>query len=206
MTGASERRAKLVRMLIPMPVLRRIAAGEVDVAFRRWTKPSAKAGGTLRTAMGVVAIDRITALDDLCDVTEADARRSGAETAGDVREELAKREGTIYRIELHLDGDDPRVALRQHADLDDAEVDTIVRKLTRLDQASSSGPWTRATLQLISEHPERRAGDLAAMVRRDMAPFKLDVRKLKNLGLTESLLVGYRISPRGETILRRLTR
>lgn len=30
----------------------------------------------------------------------------------------------------------------------------------------------------------------------------LDVRKLKNLGLTYSLDVGYRLAPRGETYLR----
>ena len=32
--------------------------------------------------------------------------------------------------------------------------------------------------------------------------FKLDVRKLKELGLTESLPVGYRLSPRGHAVLR----
>ena len=31
-----------------------------------------------------------------------------------------------------------------------------------------------------------------------MLPFKRNVRKLKELGLTESLEVGYRLSPRGE--------
>jgi hypothetical protein len=32
--------------------------------------------------------------------------------------------------------------------------------------------------------------------------FKLNVRKLKELGLTESLEVGYRLSPLGEAFLR----
>jgi hypothetical protein len=31
--------------------------------------------------------------------------------------------------------------------------------------------------------------------------FKTNVRKLKNLGLTESLDVGYRLSPRGQRVL-----
>jgi hypothetical protein len=35
-------------------------------------------------------------------------------------------------------------------------------------------------------------------------PFKLDVRKLKELGLTESLKIGYRLSPRGIAVLERL--
>lgn len=36
--------------------------------------------------------------------------------------------------------------------------------------------------------------------------FKLNVRKLKNLGLTESLETGYRISPRGRALLKRAKR
>ena len=41
------------------------------------------------------------------------------------------------------------------------------------------------------------------MVGRETAPFKLDVRKLKNLGLTLSLDVGYRLSPRGQVYRER---
>ena len=40
------------------------------------------------------------------------------------------------------------------------------------------------------------------MFGRERAPFKLDVRKLKNLGLTLSFEIGYRVSPRGEAYLR----
>jgi hypothetical protein len=50
-----------------------------------------------------------------------------------------------------------------------------------------------------------RAGDLAADFGRDLQPFKTDVRKLKNLGLTISLEVGYELSPRGRAYLRRRT-
>jgi predicted transcriptional regulator len=38
----------------------------------------------------------------------------------------------------------------------------------------------------------------------DKVRFKANVRKLKALGLTESLEVGYRLSPRGEAVLRKL--
>ena len=58
----------------------------------------------------------------------------------------------------------------------------------------ASGPWTASTLRLVADNPEVRAADLAESVGRDRDSFKTDVRKLKNLGLTESLLVGYRIS------------
>jgi predicted transcriptional regulator len=67
-------------------------------------------------------------------------------------------------------------------------------------------PWTRSTLELIEARPEVRAGDLAEQVGREMHPFKLDVRKLKNLGLTVSLGTGYRLSPRGEAYLDAIRR
>ena len=49
--------------------------------------------------------------------------------------------------------------------------------------------------------PAIRAGDLADEVGRERLPFKADVRKLKNLGLTISLGVGYELSPRGQAYL-----
>jgi hypothetical protein len=48
-----------------------------------------------------------------------------------------------------------------------------------------------------------RAEDLAHSVGREKMPFKLDVRKLKELGLTESLTTGYRLSPRGWSVLEK---
>jgi hypothetical protein len=55
-------------------------------------------------------------------------------------------------------------------------------------------------LKLIADRPEVRAPDLAASLGLETLVFKRDVRKLKALGLTESLTVGYRISPRGQRV------
>jgi DNA-binding IclR family transcriptional regulator len=63
------------------------------------------------------------------------------------------------------------------------------------------GPWTYAVLRAIAEHPGLRAADLAETFGRERLAFKRDVRKLKELGLTESLEIGYRISPRGQAVL-----
>jgi hypothetical protein len=70
-----------------------------------------------------------------------------------------------------------------------------------MDARAQHGAWTRETLRLIDEHPGRRAGDLADMVGRERLYFKADVRKLKALGLTISLDVGYKLSPRGAAFL-----
>jgi hypothetical protein len=80
-------------------------------------------------------------------------------------------------------------------------VSTSRTPLDRLDRASRHGPWTDQTLQLIADRPATRAPDLAESVGRETQPFKLDVRKLKNLGLTISLNPGYRLSPRGRAYL-----
>jgi len=190
-------------MLIPIRTLDEIAAGRIDLAFRRWAKPAVKAGGTQRTAIGVVRFDAVDPVE-LADVTDADARRAGFVDHAALAAELARhRDGQLYRIRLHREGDDPRVALREDDALGDDAVAAITTRLDRLDRASSHGAWTRPTLALIRANPAVRAPDLAASVGRETQPFKLDVRKLKNLGLTISLRVGYELSPRGRAYLDR---
>ena len=183
-------------MLFRLDELRRIREGELTLAFRRWRRPTVKAGGTLRTKVGVLAIDSVEPIDE-GDVTDEDARRAGAPD----RETLLARlrpEGRLHRIEFRLAGPDPRVALRGRSDISPAERAEIDERLSRLDAASRHGPWTAAVLRLIAERPATRAPDLAASLGRQTAPFKADVRKLKELGLTESLETGYRLSPRGQ--------
>jgi len=178
---------------------RRIAAGEVTVAFRRWRRPSVRAGGTLRTAIGVLAIDAVDPIEP-GEVTDEDARRAGHPDRASVLAAVGS-EGTLYRVAFHLAGPDPRIALREDAALSDADRAAIAARLARLDHASTHGPWTEATLRAIAAAPATRAADLAEAFGRERLAFKADVRKLKALGLTESLEVGYRLSARGRAYL-----
>ena len=63
-------------MLLKAGLLEQIKAGEVDLIFRRWSRPTVKAGGTLKTKVGLLAIK---AIDDMApeDVTAAEAQRAG---------------------------------------------------------------------------------------------------------------------------------
>jgi hypothetical protein len=180
-----------------------LASGGITVAFRRWRRPSVRAGGTLITPAGVLGIDAVEAIGET-DITERDARSAGFPSRAEVLAELGAVEGTLYRIRFHRAGDDPRIALRRQARLGDAQIADVGERLARLDAASPRGPWTRQVLALIAARPAVRAGDLAATLGRDTKTFKLDVRKLKALGLTESLEIGYRLSPRGRAVLERL--
>jgi acyl dehydratase len=182
-------------VLFRQDVLRRIAEGEVTLAFRRWRRPTVKAGGTLRTRIGVLAIESVELVDER-EVTDADARRAGAEDREALLAGLPGN-GALHRIEFRLAGPDPRVALRERREISPAERAEIDARLARLDGASRHGPWTARVLRLIAERPGTRAPDLAASLGRETLRFKADVRKLKELGLTESLPVGYRLSPRG---------
>jgi hypothetical protein len=201
-------------MLFKKHVLDGIASGDIDLAFRRWRRPTVRAGTQLRTPIGVVQIDAMEPVDP-AQITDADARRAGFGSRDALLASLDAGTGdtgtghtggpaadrAVFRIELHHAGRDPREELRQQAELTPDEVSSIDARLHRLDKASRHGPWTLATLELIADRPAIRAADLAAESRRPKDAFKADVRKLKELGLTESLGVGYRLSPRGRAYL-----
>ena len=180
-----------------------LADGTVTLTFRRWRRPQARPGGRYRTPVGVLAVDAVDLVDPT-DIGEQDARRAGFPSRTALLAELDRHgDGPAYRVAFHFAGPDPREALRRADRLGDDEWARLQARLARLDRASPHGAWTLAVLRLIAERPGVRAGDLAAAIGRERASFKLDVRKLKELGLTESLEVGYRLSPRGRALLDR---
>jgi hypothetical protein len=193
-------------MLLPPKVAHGVADGTVTLAFRRWHKQDVAVGSEFRTVSGVVRVDEVAVVDPDA-ITDDEAVAAGWPDADRLRRQLDKvADGETYRVTLSWAGPDPRVALRESADLTDEDVAAIDAKLERLDRASSHGPWTMATLDIIRRRPHTRAPDLAAEMGRERDPFKIDVRKLKNLGLTRSFDVGYEVSPRGTAYLQRTTR
>lgn len=190
-------------MRFPPKTLAAVADGRIDLAFRRWERPRAREGGSQRTPIGVIGFESVNAVSRE-QVSEEEARRAGFATRDELLSFLDHRtEGDIYRVQLRLAGPDPRIALRETIP-DQNEAAEIIQRLSRLDRLSTHGPWTRAVLEAIRDQPGQRAGDLAAEMGRPRLPFKMDVRKLKELGLTESLAIGYRLSPRGEALLQRI--
>jgi hypothetical protein len=189
-------------VLFRAATLPRIADGSITLAFRRQRRPTVRAGGTLTTPVGVLAIDdvRIVTEDEISD---DDARRAGYAARDELVVELGppSDDRQLYRVELHVAGPDPRVAERARDDLSRDDVAKLSARLARLDRSSTHGPWTAEVLALIAKRPAVRAGDLADALGRERLAFKTDVRKLKALGLTESLDVGYRLSPRGRAWL-----
>ena len=118
-----------------------------------------------------------------------------------LKQALATRtDRPVFRVGLTYGGRDPREVLRETLP-EPAEITEILARLDRLDAASPIGPWTRSTLRIIDTNPEVRAPELAEQLGRPTVEFKKDVRKLKERGLTESLAIGYRLSPRGEVVL-----
>ena len=186
-------------MLFRQDVLKGISEGHVTLAFRRWRRAPPAAGATLRTPVGVLCLDRVTVVDE-GDITPDDLRRTGM-PVDELRASL-RGEGTLLRIELRLVGDDPRIALRERLP-NQAELATIIARLLRIDAASGL-PWTARYLRLIADRPGIVSRALATHIDADLPAFKRRVRQLKELGLTESLEVGYRVSPRGLAVLERL--
>ncbi|MCF6376824.1 hypothetical protein L2K70_04335 [Nocardioides KLBMP 9356] len=187
-------------MMIRPAELAAIRAGTIDLAFRRWARPRVVVGTRMRTGVGLIEVTSVEEVS-VSRLKAEDARRAGAPSLAALKEALAARSSDpAWRIGLAYAGPDPREALRS-AVPDADEIASILARLDRLDASSSYGAWTRETLDLIDLNPAVRAPDLAAQVGRETQDFKKDVRKLKELGLTESLAIGYLLSPRGEAVV-----
>lgn len=182
-----------------------IADGSITLTFRRWKRPQAVAGHVYRTPGGRIATDSVSVIEPGA-ISDAEARMAGYESAAALTTDLRGEASVpVYRVTFHrLEEADPREELAAADALGVDDLKQIAERLERLDRASPAGPWTRATLVLTADYPGRRAGDLAQMLGRDTRAFKLDVRKLKALGLTISLETGYRLSPRGVAFLARV--
>lgn len=181
-----------------------IAAGEVTVAVRRWDRPRVVAGRRYRTAGTILEVDSVEIVKEHT-ISDELASLAGYQTAAELIHELRHRPmGATFVVHFHVaPGPDPRTVLAETDQLSDEDIADIDNRLDRLDRASTHGPWTREVLEMIASNPGRRAPDLAYELGRETVPFKVDVRKLKNLGLTFSLKVGYELSPRGEAYLDR---
>ena len=202
-------------MLISKPVAEAIRAGTVTQAFRRWDAPRVKAGGVQLTPAGLVRFDAVSRVRDPDRLTERDARKAGVKDLATLRTFLTPRErkpsprggrggDTVYRIRLSWAGEDPRIALRESLP-DDETLRDIATRLHRLD-ARPTGAWTREILEWIRDHPRVVSKELAALRDVELLPMKVDIRKLKALGLTISHDVGYELSPRGTAYLEWLER
>jgi len=186
-----------------------LADGSITVTVRRWKRAQAKEGGVYRVGPVDLTVDRIERVP-LERISARDAERSGFTDRDALIDYLGPPlDGAtgepVWRITFHCE---PAAARpKQSGRLTEAEVDDLRRRLDRLDAngpTGSSGPWTVAVLRIIAERPGVVSTDLASELGRERPAFKIDVRKLKRLGLTESLEVGYRLSPKGRALLRRL--
>lgn len=185
-----------------------LATGDVTLTFRLWSRPQAKPGGRYRCWpigwLEVDAVDRVT----LGEISDAEARRAGfADRSALVAflEKTARKPlpGTtrVFRVELHYAGPDEEPPLGLDDALTAEDTAELSARLARMDRLSRHGPWTAQTLTIIEENPRTAASRLAPRLGRETRPFKVDVRKLKKLGLTLSFEVGYEISPRGRAFL-----
>lgn len=188
-------------MLFRQPFLEGLQQGKLSLAFRRWHRPRVKVGTKLRTEIGVVEVIQIEPVMEI-EITGRDAELAGYSNKQELLHGLREYPaGQLFRIQLRYAGADPRIELRNTDALSVEEFERIKQTLQGYER---SGPWTRQVLVLISEHEALVARKLAAQLKLETAVFKRRVRQLKELGLTESLEIGYRLSSRGQAYLRML--
>jgi hypothetical protein len=182
-----------------------IRDGSVTVTFRAWKTAKARPGAVHRLgpddAIEIESVARFAPAK----ITTKEAARAGFADRTELLELLSKRGpgASVFRVAFHyVRRADPRTA--RCVDTSAAALDGVLARLERMDRLSRRSEWTRAVLELIAAHPRTAASKLAPELGRETRAFKADVRKLKELGLTESHEVGYSLSPRGTRMLRRL--
>lgn len=187
-----------------------LADGSITRTFRRWSRARVRVGGRYRVGGLLLEVDRVRRVR-IGELSEDDAAAAGEPSLEDLLVRLTGRGGgrpppddVLWRVDFRCVGPDDRIALREAADLTPDEVEGLRARLDRLDRASAYGPWTRSVLRQIERQPGVVSTVLAVEAGRERQSFKADVRKLKGLGLTESLEVGYRLSPRGAALLAAL--
>lgn len=190
-------------MLFNAPTLAGVQQGTVDRTYRRWTVVRPRVGSRFTTRAGVVEVTSIELVEEDA-LDEHDAERGGYDSLAALHKwTRAKGAGDLYRIGLRLVGPDPRVALRAADSPTADELADLDRRLDRMD-AAADAPWTRQALRLIERNPAVVSTELAAEAGQERQQFKIRIRRLKALGLTESLEIGYRLSPRGAAYLAHL--
>lgn len=181
--------------------------GSIRLTFRRWQKRHVRPGGRYRChPIGVLEVEQVDRVA-VRSIDEGQARRAGFSSREELLRFLAGGPAgpltpatEVWRIALHHGGDGDRVESALDARLTPADIAMLARRLARL------GDWPVPTLRLIGRRPRVAASVLAKSLGRERDPFKVDVRKLKRLGLTQSFEVGYELSPRGRALLARLPR
>ena len=189
-------------MLFTRDAVLGLADGSITLTFRTWVKPQAKVAGRYRTCGLLLEVGAISRVDP-GSITDAGARRAGSMSADELRKKLGKPSpGTrVWRVEFRCLGPDDRIARRNDATLDTEKLTKLKTRVARLDQAKA---WTLKTLELIESKPGVVSTTLARQMNMERPDFKINVRKLKELGLTEGLDVGYQLSPLGKAFLLQL--
>ena len=179
-----------------------LADGSITVTFRTWAKPQAKVGGRYRVAGMLLEATDVRQVP-AGSLTDDDAVAAGEANRAALLARLRHpRPATaVWRVGLRYVGIDDRIERRAVDTLTDDDIAALRSRLERLDRGAG-GPWTRTTLQLIEKYPGVVSTALARHTGQERPDFKINVRKLKEMGLTESLQVGYQLSPRGQALLR----
>lgn len=182
-----------------------VAAGKLTISYRLWKTPKVREGKTYATGFGGAYHIRKVTQVRAGDVTRAQARAAGCdsvealwELVGHHTRTTVKPDMILTRLELSFVEEAPQ---KETLSVEDA-----LAGLARLDKASKRGPWTEAALRLIEQNPRVLAATLAREFGMPKLDFKVDIRKLKKLGLTISHPIGYELSELGLEVLDHLGR
>lgn len=184
-------------MLLSQKTLDAIVTGEIDRVYRRWKRPGVVVGTLQRTSHGLVEVIGVRQVEE----SEIEPDAAGCDTTEEVLAGIRPPESgrSLYEVRVRWAGEDPRLSLRETTDFDEAAMEAMDKVVSGIGR--HGGPTGIELLQLIAANPATLAQDLANEMGVERDVLKRRIRQLKEIGLTESLRVGYRLSPRGKAYL-----
>jgi len=186
-------------LLFKQKDLKGIKSGEVSLAFRSWKTARVKKSSLIKSAVGLIRIVDIYKVKRSA-ISHRESRQAGFDDLEQLLSSLNSDNQEVFKVSLQFHSEDPRIALRNKTTLSHDEFKLLLTKLKKMD-SGKFGSWTMEVMQAIKQNPGLSSTELATIVSREKHWLKIHIRKLKNLGLTISESVGYRLSPLGEYYL-----
>ncbi len=132
-----------------------IKAKKIETAIRKWTRPTVKENGTLITAAGQLRITSVKKIN-YNEITDKEIIEAGyADVRSWTRELSHKNAGEIYKITFRLEGEDPRIKLRENDESLRVELAYLQKKLQALEARSKVKGWPLRILEAVNKKPGR---------------------------------------------------
>ena len=191
-------------MLFKQKHLEGIKAGTVSLAFRRWKRTDLKKGSLIKTSLITVEITDIATIRE-AHINDIDAKKAGFISLDSLLKSLHSEEDLkIYKMHVRHYKELAKPKPVEKSSLSNTDIKNLKARLTQFDNYSRNGAWTKDLLTTLHDNPSSTSTELSLKTGKTKEWLQLNIRKLKNLGLTVNNDPGYALTKIGNLLMEHL--